>query len=72
MLSKKCKYAIHALVYLAERYQDGPVHIQEIAEHERIPKKFLKLSFWNFATPRSFTARREKAAATIYTKNPTM
>ena len=42
MLSKKCKYAIHALVYLAERYQDGPVHIQEIAEHERIPKKFLE------------------------------
>ncbi len=30
MLSKKCKYAIHALLYLAERYQKGPVHIQEI------------------------------------------
>jgi len=42
MLSTTCKYAIHALVYLAERYKDGPVHIQEIAEHERIPKKFLE------------------------------
>ena len=42
MLSRKCKYAIHALVYLAERYQAGPVHIQEIADSERIPKKFLE------------------------------
>ena len=42
MLSKKCKYAIHALVYLAERYQQGPVHIQEIAEKRNIPKKFLE------------------------------
>lgn len=42
MLSKKCKYAIHALVYLAERYQEGPVHIKEIAEKRNIPKKFLE------------------------------
>jgi Rrf2 family protein len=42
MLSKKCKYAIHALIYLAERYQEGPVHIQEIAEKRNIPKKFLE------------------------------
>lgn len=42
MLSKKCKYAIHALVYLAERYEKGPVHIQDIAEDQRIPKKFLE------------------------------
>ncbi len=42
MLSKKCKYAIHALVYLAERYQEGPVHIQEIAEKRNIPKEILR------------------------------
>ena len=42
MLSKKCKYAIHALVYLAEKYQQGPVHISEIALKKRIPKKFLE------------------------------
>ena len=42
MLSKKCKYAIHALVYLAERFDQGPVHIQAIAEDQRIPKKFLE------------------------------
>ncbi len=42
MLSKKCKYAIHAIVYLAERYQQGPVHIQDIADAQHIPKKFLE------------------------------
>ena len=48
MLSKKCKYAIHALVYLAERYQQGPVHIQEIAERQHIPKKFLEAILLEF------------------------
>jgi Rrf2 family protein len=42
MLSKKSKYAIHALVYLAERYGEGPVQIGEIAEQQNIPKKFLE------------------------------
>jgi len=42
MLSKKCKYAIHALTYLAEKYQQGPVHISEIALKKNIPKKFLE------------------------------
>ena len=42
MLSKKCKYAIHALVHLTKKYQQGPVQIQEIADAEHIPKKFLE------------------------------
>lgn len=42
MLSKKCKYAIHALVYLAERHGKGPVQIGEIADSQKIPKKFLE------------------------------
>ncbi len=42
MLSKKSKYAIKALVYLAKKYEQGPVLISQIAEEERIPKKFLE------------------------------
>lgn len=42
MLSKKCKYAIHALVYLAERYGEGPVPIGEVSVRQHIPKKFLE------------------------------
>lgn len=42
MLSKKAKYAINALVYLARNFECGPKLIQEIAESENIPKKFLE------------------------------
>ncbi|MFT4152198.1 RrF2 family transcriptional regulator [Parafilimonas sp.] len=43
MLSKKTKYAINALVYLARESKDGkPVQISRIAESEHIPRKFLE------------------------------
>ncbi|MDH5599090.1 MAG: Rrf2 family transcriptional regulator [Cyclobacteriaceae bacterium] len=42
MLSKKSKYAIHALVFLAEKAGQGPVSIQEIADAQKIPKRFLE------------------------------
>ncbi|MCE6990180.1 Rrf2 family transcriptional regulator [Dyadobacter sp. CY323] len=42
MISKKAKYALKALKVLAEKYGKGPVLISEIAERERIPKKFLE------------------------------
>lgn len=42
MISKKAKYALKALKVLAEKYGKGPVLISQIAESERIPKKFLE------------------------------
>lgn len=42
MLSKKCQYAIHALIYLAENQHKETVLIQEISEEKNIPKKFLE------------------------------
>ena len=43
MLSKKSKYAINALVYLArENKTNEPVPISKIAESEHIPRKFLE------------------------------
>src|SRR5690606_14270380 len=41
MLSKKCKYAIHALVHMAKN-PDEKYLIKEISEACRIPKKFLE------------------------------
>jgi Rrf2 family protein len=43
MLTKKTKYALQALLSLARDYGRGPILISEIAENERIPKKFLEL-----------------------------
>jgi Rrf2 family protein len=41
MLSKKCKYAIHALVYMGKT-PEGKFLIKDISQHCRIPKKFLE------------------------------
>lgn len=43
MLSKKCKYALKALVRLGEECDKGNLSIEEIAKSEHIPKKFLDL-----------------------------
>ena len=43
MLSKKSKYAINALLYIARhKDEDRPVLASEISEHESIPHKFLE------------------------------
>jgi Rrf2 family protein len=43
MLSKKSKYALKALIYLAREKRKTPVMISEISEKEKIPKKFLEV-----------------------------
>lgn len=42
MLSRKTKYGLKALMFLAERSGAGPILIEELAEKERIPRKFLE------------------------------
>lgn len=42
MLPRKAKYSIRAILYLARRRGEGPVQIQDIAEAEKIPRKFLE------------------------------
>ena len=42
MLSKKTKYALHALTYLAKKGSDNPTLIVEISEQAHIPRKFLE------------------------------
>ncbi|EME68649.1 transcriptional regulator [Paramagnetospirillum caucaseum] len=41
MLSSKAKYGLKAMVHLARREGQGPSLIADVAEAERIPKKFL-------------------------------
>ncbi|MGB7394167.1 MAG: Rrf2 family transcriptional regulator [Pricia sp.] len=42
MLSKKTKYGLKALTYLASQQENSPVQIAEIAERENISQKFLE------------------------------
>ncbi|CAN5605436.1 Rrf2 family transcriptional regulator [soil metagenome] len=70
MLSKKCKYAIHALVYLAERYQQGPVHIQDIAEAQHIPKKFLEAILLEMRNAKILHSKKGKGGGYYLYKKP--
>jgi Rrf2 family protein len=42
MISKKTKYALQALSYLAQHSVGDPILISELAKEENIPKKFLE------------------------------
>lgn len=42
MISKKTKYAINALVYLAKQDDNKPIRISNISESQNIPQKFLE------------------------------
>lgn len=41
MLSQKTRYTIRALQHLADRFGQGPVRLDAIAEAQNIPRKFL-------------------------------
>lgn len=43
MMSNKTKYGLNALLYLSQKYNQGPTLIADLAQEERIPKKFLEL-----------------------------
>ncbi len=42
MLTKKTKYALRALIYLAEKRSGPPVLISQLAADQKIPRKFLE------------------------------
>lgn len=42
MLSQKARYALHALLVLAQHERDEPMMIADIAEAANVPRKFLE------------------------------
>lgn len=41
-LSRKGEYACMAMLYLAEKYQQGKIKVTEICAHSKIPRKYLE------------------------------
>jgi Rrf2 family protein len=70
MLSKKCKYAIHALVYLAEHHNEGPVHIQDISTARNIPKKFLETILLELKNAKILHSKKGKGGGYYLYKKP--
>lgn len=70
MLSKKAKYALRALLVLAKEYGQGPVLIAELAEHERIPKKFLELILLDLKNEGLLKSKKGKGGGYALGKEP--
>jgi Rrf2 family protein len=60
MLSAKCRYGLKAMVYITRHGANGPVLIAEIAEAERIPKKFLDVILLELKTNGLLTSKKGK------------
>ena len=70
MLSKKTKYAINALVYLAKQPAKQPILISEIAEKERIPKKFLETILLDMKNAGILNSKKGKGGGYYLIKHP--
>ena len=71
MLSRKAKYAINALVYLARESKDGePVQISRIAESEHIPRKFLEAILLELRHAGMLNSRKGKTGGYYLQQSP--
>lgn len=61
MLSQKTRYTIRALQHLADRYQQGPVRLDEIASVQNIPRKFLTVILSELAREGIVVSHRGRA-----------
>ncbi|KIE57844.1 Rrf2 family transcriptional regulator [Methylacidiphilum kamchatkense Kam1] len=59
-LTKRSKYALRALLFLAREQARGTILIQEIAEKEKIPKKFLESILLELKNNGLLSSRRGK------------
>ena len=61
MISNKCKYAIRALVHIANNEQDGQaVMTSDIAHEQQIPRKFLEIILRELRNNRLLESKRGK------------
>jgi Rrf2 family protein len=60
MLSAKCKYGLKAMVYMARHSAEGPILISDIAQAERIPKKFLDVILLELKTHCLLSSKKGK------------
>ena len=71
MISQKAKYALRALVALARAHgNDDTQLISEIAEQQRIPKKFLEQILLDLKHHGIVVSRRGKAGGYMLLKSP--
>jgi Rrf2 family protein len=70
MISKKTKYALKGLIYLARKYDQGPILISDLARYERIPKKFLELILLSLKNNGVLQSKKGKGGGYYLGKHP--
>ncbi len=70
MLSKKAKYAIKALLALAQRGREQPMRIADLAREERIPPKFLELILLGLKNHGILQSRKGKGGGYLLARDP--
>ena len=71
MISKKCKYAIKALLYLADNQsEERSIFSTEIAENENIPQKFLETILRELRNFQLLQSKRGKTGGYKLLKKP--
>jgi Rrf2 family protein len=70
MLSKKSKYAIKALLALAEDTSKEPVRIGDLAEQEHIPAKFLEAILLSLRNAGMLQSRKGKGGGYRLARDP--
>jgi len=70
MLSKKAKYALKALEYIAKHNDEAPILISEISEQQNIPKKFLETILLELRRDGILESRKGKNGGYLLNKKP--
>jgi Rrf2 family protein len=70
MLSKKAKYAIKALLALADSEPEEPMRIADLARAEQIPPKFLELILLGLKNQGILQSRKGKGGGYLLARDP--
>lgn len=70
MLSKKTKYGLQALLTLAREHGGGPMLIADLAEQERIPRKFLELILLQLKNAGILGSRKGRGGGYFLARHP--
>ncbi|MBV9043811.1 MAG: Rrf2 family transcriptional regulator [Alphaproteobacteria bacterium] len=70
MLSQKARYALHALIVLAEHSGEEPMQIADIAEEARAPRKFLEQILLDLRKRGIVRSQRGRSGGYFIGRNP--
>lgn len=70
MLSKKAKYAINALVFIAKHFEEQPISVSRISIEQKIPLKFLETIMSDLKNARIVNSKKGKLGGYVLNYHP--